>query len=428
MFKALRREFMIVNSLLILTILYGALTAFYFVTWLRMEQSTTFTIAQHMSAPAYDKRDAENPRLFISTIGTATYEYIRDVPTSNIFKYFDTLYASDSFSTSLTDRILVQVVEKDSDSGLLRLDERYYKYVKQQIDSSTIKIVVLETTNLVKSLHSTRNILLLIAASSLPFILAVSKFTTDRSIKPLEMMLARQMDFFSDISHELRTPLTVALTNLAVIESNKEQSVASQEKWIGFLKDQLERMTNLVNEMLYLESMSLPVTTGLDENIDFSSLIDRYMKSVTPLLSQKQLTLETHVRPGIYLSADKEALTRLVSVLIDNAIKYTPDGGTINVNLWQTNRKILFTVKNTGDGIESRHMDRLFDRLYRVKKSRSTSEGGKGLGLAIAKSVVEKYNGTITVDSEVGKYTAFTVTLPRHQGNKGDCPRYVRIG
>lgn len=156
MFKALRREFMIVNSLLILTILYGALTAFYFVTWLRMEQSTTFTIAQHMSAPAYDKRDAENPRLFISTIGTATYEYIRDVPTSNIFKYFDTLYASDSFSTSLTDRILVQVVEKDSDSGLLRLDERYYKYVRQQIDSSTIKIVVLETTNMVKNLHSTR--------------------------------------------------------------------------------------------------------------------------------------------------------------------------------------------------------------------------------------------------------------------------------
>ena len=240
------------------------------------------------------------------------------------------------------------------------------------------------------------------------------------------MMLARQMDFFSDISHELRTPLTVALTNLAVIESNKEQSVASGE--VDRLPRSAGKDDQFVNEMLYLESMSLPVTTGLDENIDFSSLIDRYMKSVTPLLSQKQLTLETHVRPGIYLSADKEALTRLVSVLIDNAIKYTPEGGAITVNLWQTNRKTLFTVKNTGDGIESRHMDRLFDRLYRVKKSRSTSEGGKGLGLAIAKSVVEKYNGTITVDSEVGKYTAFTVTLPRHQGNKGDCPRYVRIG
>ena len=155
MFKALRREFMIVNSLLILTILYGALTAFYFVTWLRMEQSTTFTIAQHMSAPAYDKRIPKTA--FISTIGTATYEYIAMFPRltfSNI-----SIPCTATASASLTDRILVQVV-KDSTRSL-RLDERYYKYVRRQIDSGTIKIVVLETTNMVKpALHP--NILLLI--------------------------------------------------------------------------------------------------------------------------------------------------------------------------------------------------------------------------------------------------------------------------
>lgn len=86
------------------------------------------------------------------------------------------------------------------------------------------------------------------------------------------------------------------------------------------------------------------------------------------------------------------------------------------MSLAQTSRRILLTVRNTGDGIEPRHIDRLFDRLYRVRKSRSTSEGGKGLGLAIAKSVVERYNGNITVQSKLGEHTTFTVSLPRQTG------------
>lgn len=416
MIKALRREFMIMNSLLILIVLGGALTGVYLVTWLRIEQSTTVTLARHLSSPVYEQRDGEHPRLFISSIDASAYEYIRDVPASNIFKYFDTLYVNDSFSTAQTDRILAQIVEAGVTDGVLRLEDRHYKYVKQQIDKNTIKIVVLETTNLINNLHSTRNALLLIAAASLPMIFLVSGFTTDRSIKPLEMMLARQMEFFSDISHELRTPLTVAMTNLAVIEAHKEESVASQEKWLGFLKDQLDRLANLVNEMLYLESMNLPQLNEQNEHIDFSYLVDRYIKSLAAILSQKQLTLNAQIQPEIYFYAEREALTRLVSVLVDNAIKYTPEGGTITVSLAQTSRRILLTVRNTGDGIEPRHIDRLFDRLYRVRKSRSTSEGGKGLGLAIAKSVVERYNGNITVQSKLGEHTTFTVSLPRQTG------------
>lgn len=413
MFRPLRKEFMVVNSLLILTVLYGALIAFYFVTWWHGEQAITLTMARHMSAPAYDKRDAENPNLFVSTIGAATYEYISDIPDSNIFKYFDTMYISDSFSTSQTNSILKRIVADNNDSGVVLLDNRYFKYVQQAINRDTIKIVVLEVTRSILGLRSTRNILLIIAVCSLPFAIAGSKFITDRSIKPLEAMVARQKAFFSDISHELRTPLTVALTNLAVIESHKEETVSSQERWLGFLKDQLERLANLVNEMLYLESMSLPRSTGFEETIDLSTLVDRYIKSVGAVVSQKQLNLQADIQDGIDFYGEKEALTRLVSVLIDNAIKYTPEGGTITATLSQPNRKIVFTVKNTGEGIEPQHIDRIFDRLYRVSKSRSTSEGGKGLGLAIAKSVVERYGGTIGVESQVGKYTVFTVTLPK---------------
>lgn len=413
MFKSLRREFMVMNILLILTVLYGALAAFYFVSWLRVDQSTTVTLARHLSTPYYEPLDGENLRLFVSSITVSAWEYIRDVPTSNIFKYFDTHYVSDSFSTAQTDRILKQIVEADAPDGMLQLDGRHFKYVRQQVDRKTMRIAVLEVTSLVNNLHSTLNILLLIAITSLPFVFLVSKITTDRSIRPLETMVMRQREFFSDISHELKTPLTIAFTNMAVVEAHREETVASQEKWLGYIKYQLERLSNLVNEMIYLESMRLPDFAQHQENIELGSLIHHYIESVAAVMHQKNLTLQADLQPGVFFYADKEAITKLVSVLIDNAIKYTLENGIITVTLAQTSKKIIFTVRNTGEGIEPQHMERIFDRLYRVRKSRSTSEGGRGLGLAIAKSVVERYHGTINVESTVGEFAAFTVTLPR---------------
>lgn len=413
MLKTLRRDFMFVNTLLIFILLCAALLAFYFVSWIRMEQSTTNTVTRYMSTPINDvRREVDHPRLFISTIDVGTYEYIQGVVDSNIFKYFDTLYANDSFSTSQTNRILARVAENPDYVSTIHVDERHYKYVRQQTDGGAIKIAVLDITSVINNLRSTRNGLLIIASTSLVFIFFVSKLITDRSIKPLEAMLARQVEFFSDISHELKTPLTIAITNLAVIESHKEQTVESQAKWMGFLKEQLNRLSTLVNEMLFLESMTFDDPCEEIEHIDFSSLLERHIKSMRAVMKQRELVLKEDIQSAVHLYADREAMTRLISVLIDNAIKYTPGGGTITVSLSQSARRMVFSVKNTGDGIEPEDIDRIFDRLYRVRKSRSTNEGGKGLGLAIGKSVVERYNGTISVESELGEYTTFTVVLP----------------
>lgn len=408
---------MVVNTLLIFILLCSALAGTYTFTWFRVEQAATRVMTKYTVMPVESiGHQPDNDRLFVSTIDANTYEYVRDVVDSNIFKYFNTLYANDCFSTSQTNRILSKIINHSGDNSTVRVDDSYFRYVKHQQEPNTIQIVVLDSTDDVRTLRSMRDMLLIIAAGSLVLILFVSKFITDRSIRPIEQMHVRQMEFFADVSHELKTPLTIAITNLAVVESHKEQTVESQEKWLGFLKEQLNRLSNLVNEMIYLESIALRDSSYEREKIDFSALLTRYIKSIAVMIEDRKLNLDLSIEPDVYFNAEREALTRLVSVLVENAIKYTPEGGTIDVVLSQSAKKILLSIKNSGEGIDSAHIPRLFDRFYRVQKCRSTHEGGKGLGLAIAKSVVERYNGTINVRSELGQHTIFTVILPRDGG------------
>ncbi len=413
MFNLLRREFMLVNILLIFIIVCSALLVFYLVTWFNTEQNITKSISSYLSTPIDQIRaDKENPRLFISDIDAATYEYIQPLIDSNIFKYFHTAYAHDSFSSSQTNDILSRVVTSSEFVSNIEVGGRQYKFLKHNTDDEMIKIAVLDITKYKNNLRSTGLILITIAIMSLILIFFVSKIITELSIKPIERMFRRQNEFFSDIAHELKTPLTVAITNLAVVESHRHESVASQEKWLGYLKDQLHRLSTLVNEMLFLEDVQSGKALGNGAHIDFSELVDNHLKSVAPLLAKKDIILSTAIEEKIHVFADREAMIRLVGILVDNAIKYTPNSGSISMHVTKRGKRVLLAIKNSGMGIAPEHVGRIFDRMYRVSESRSRHEGGEGLGLAIAKSVVEKYGGNIEVESEVGEFTSFSVTLP----------------
>lgn len=413
MFRALRREFTTVNMLLIFLLVCTVMLSFYFVNRIRTELSISESISFYMSRPIDDIRNsAENPRLFISEIDVGTYNYVRRVVDSNIFKYFRTLYANDSFSSHQTNDILSHVVSDPDDVSTIVVDGRQYRYVRQSI-GNMMRIAVLDITSSMESVRSAEVVLLMIGVASLIPVFFISRFITNRSVRPIETMYDRQMSFFSDIAHELRTPLTVAITNLAVLESHRAESVESQQKWIDFMKFQLNRLTRLVNDMLFLESVDAwDPYEGL-EQVDLSSLVDRCVKSMGALIEEKRITLITNIQEAVFMNAHGELMTRLISVLVDNAIKYTPEGGVISVSLSQSVAATVLTVENTGEGIEPENLNRVFDRLFRVSKSRSRDEGGSGLGLAIAKSVVEKYGGSISVDSKVGEKTTFQVRIPR---------------
>jgi len=191
--------------------------------------------------------------------------------------------------------------------------------------------------------------------------------------KPMKSKLNKEMDYISEIIHEFKNPLTIAITNLAVVKSHKDESVQSQEKWLGYIQYQLERLSKLTDEMLLLEQLDSSIPDRL-EKFNLSSLLSFYSKSLEALVNEKNISLNKNLEDNIYLYADKELITRLISILTDNAIKYTLENGIITINLYQSKKKIFMSVENTGIGIESEHIDRVFDRFYRVNNSRNKNK------------------------------------------------------
>jgi signal transduction histidine kinase len=146
--------------------------------------------------------------------------------------------------------------------------------------------------------------------------------------------------------------------------------------------------------------------------MDFSMLANTVIDQVISIAEQKNITLQREIAGKICLEADEDRMIQLALNLIENAVKYTPEGGIVTVTAAQIHHQVCFTVADTGPGIAPEHLSHIFDRFYRMDRSRSRDQGGFGLGLAIAQQIAQLHGGEITVASQVGIGTQFSVTLP----------------
>jgi len=251
---------------------------------------------------------------------------------------------------------------------------------------------------------------------SLILLFLISVYLANRAIKPIKDAFLKQQQFVADASHELKTPLTIIKTNLAVISENEDESVSSQAKWLGFIHSQADRMSNLINDMLSLAKIDSPEQTLCYQNFNLSKTLDGVLLSFEAAIFENGMELKTELEKDIHFNGDKESLERLINILMDNAVKNTPKDGVISVNLSCDKTNIKIVVKNNGAGISPLDIDRIFERFYRADPSRARESGGYGLGLAIAKSIVERHHGKIYAQSNLGHDTSFIVELP--QGRK----------
>lgn len=238
-------------------------------------------------------------------------------------------------------------------------------------------------------------------------------------LKPVKNAMQQQMMFIADASHELKTPITIISANTDIIESHADETVSSQKKWLGYIKDETGRMTELVNDMIFLARKD----SGTKQDIKtVISLSDTVFSSVLPLESvayEKNKTLTCDIEPDLQIFGDEKKLHQLVVILIDNAIKYANDNGMVSVKLTSKHGKIKLFVRNTTDiAIPEEKIKHIFDRFYRVDSSRARKEGGYGLGLAIAKAIADEHYASIKVRSSVEKGTMFTVTFHKAHINR----------
>ena len=237
-------------------------------------------------------------------------------------------------------------------------------------------------------------------------------FFARRAIKPVKQSFLRQQELIANASHELKTPLTVVKTNLELIQSDKSATVADNQKWLDSADYQLDRMQSLILDMLELTKYETKNINLEREEIQINDIVEGMTLSFEAICYEKSIKLDYFAEEDINVVANKAEIEKIVGILLDNALKYTPRKGKMTLLLQKNRRHAVISLTNTGDGIPKEKLDHIFDRFYKVDPSHKDTGNSFGLGLSIAKSIVDSLKGEITCECQVGEYTRFVVQLP----------------
>lgn len=234
-------------------------------------------------------------------------------------------------------------------------------------------------------------------------------YLSNRVIIPIKQAWQQQRNFLSDVSHELRTPLSVIQTNLDIIKLSRDETVASQDKWIDNIQEESLRTIGLVNDLLFLARADSERQPLHKQSFSLDTALRQVAAPFEAVTLQKGLFLKIKCSTPLEFYGDEARIKQVIAILLDNASRHTSTGGIL-VSLEHTDSKIQISVTDSGEGMEPEYLDRIFDRFYQVDKSHN--KGSSGLGLAIAKWIIEKHDGFIAVKSSKGIGTTFIVELP----------------
>ena len=241
----------------------------------------------------------------------------------------------------------------------------------------------------------------------------ISKHLADIAIQPIELAWEQQKQFLADASHDLKTPLTVILANNRIISSRREETVESQMKWIESTGEEASRMSELVNKMLELaKSENMKQEIPLKET-DLSDLLQSAILQFEVMAFEKNVSIESEIAPSITVKTNAELFSKIVEILFDNAIKYSPENEKMLVSLSQNAQNVRLSVTNRGEVIKKEDIPHIFERFYRTDKAREV--GGHGLGLSIAKKLCDMLNCKISVESNAETGTTFTISMKTHK-------------
>lgn len=245
-----------------------------------------------------------------------------------------------------------------------------------------------------------------------------------RDITQLKQLEQIRKDFVANVSHELRTPLTVLQGYLEVLDSDHLPEPAIWKKAQSVMLEQTHRMDGLVQQLLTLSRIEATARVQFDDEVDVPAMLRTLEQEAQALNHEKKHNISFNIDPELKITGVTEELRSAFSNLVTNAIKYTPDGGEINVSWQRQHQRAIFAVNDTGEGIAPHHVKRLTERFYRVDQARARNTGGTGLGLAIVKHVLSRHNSQLMIFSEPGRGSSFSFTLPAELvlGNTSTAP------
>lgn len=411
MIKKLRNKFILINMSLISAVLLAVLSVLCISSYRKYLSDADITLEMalrdergslkpmmELPPPGQQPVDTQPPgsRNLVFIIETDAAGKLTEIDESGM------QVARDAAQTALS-----QVQEDGRDTGILRsLQLRY----KRQKTLNGERIAFMDCSREMSGMKNQILVSVLTFAGSMVIFLAISFFLAKWALAPVEKAWEQQKRFIADASHELKTPLTVILANLGILESHKEDTIAKQEKWFVNTKMEARRMQKLLEELLFLARSDASEIPAVRTEIDLSNILWSCILPFESLAYENEVTMKEEIEAGIRMMGDEGQIRQLAAILMDNACKYVEKKGTITVKLFRQQDKIRISVENTGCMIPREDMEHIFERFYRVDKSRAGEKAGYGLGLSIAETIVQNHHGKINAFCEEGR-TVFTVSF-----------------
>lgn len=300
--------------------------------------------------------------------------------------------------------LIDEVRHKEKSEGILNKYNMRYYYINTP---RGMRIVLLDKGYEDENLQELLITFLILGIIAFIGFLIISIIIANIAVKPVEKSIKKQKQLISDISHELKTPITIISTNTDILMSQTNLGSGEGQKWLEYIKEETKHMSELTNTMLYLEKSDEAISAPTLMELDLSNIAYEIALPFESVCFESKKEYCIDIAPDIFIKGEETSLKQLITILLDNAIKYSNDNGKINFSVQKNGGKAIISVFNTGEPIPKDSLPYLFDRFYRIDESRSRDKGGNGLGLAIAKSIIEKNRGNISVISDINHGTNF---------------------
>ncbi|MEJ9230053.1 HAMP domain-containing histidine kinase [Peribacillus butanolivorans] len=264
-----------------------------------------------------------------------------------------------------------------------------------------------------------RLLLILIVGGGIGSLVAVGAgyLLAGRALIPVKKSWDQQQQFVSDASHEIRTPLAVIQSRADLLFQSPSSTIEEKAVDISIISKEVRRLNKLVNGLLTLTRTDSNQMEVKKANFFLDDLLLEIVEQYTDIASFEEKTITSYAPTQVVFLGDKERIHQLLVILVDNAMKFTDEGGVISISCVKNSSSIILSVEDNGKGIPQEEIPKIFNRFYQIEQSRSANEGS-GLGLSIAKWIVNTHQGTIKVTSEPNTSTRFEITFPRNQKNK----------
>lgn len=410
MIKKLQRKFIIIamgSMMLVMIILLGSING---INLYRMDQQMNVAIkilAENKGRfPKFEKEKPPSHEPFFGFQMNAETPYTTRYFTVEINNEGGIIHVNTSNVAAIESEDALdyaeEVIEREKSSGYL--DSYKYKLIQQDEE---FMIVFIDCKDEIQTAMVFLRTSIIVALGNLFLVFLLVSILSKKAIQPYIENMEKQKQFITDAGHEIKTPLAIISANADVLELTE-----GQNEWITSIRNQTNRLDKLIKNLLTLSKMNEGIKRVEFMEFDISNTVMEAAGPFQTIAERQRKKFQMTIQPDIKFHGDEESIHQLVSTLVDNAVKYASPEGEIRVIFSSAaKRGVVLQVCNTAEELDTRNLNRLFDRFYRADFSRARETGGYGIGLSIAKSIVESHHGKISVKSEDGKWIHFTVKM-----------------